>query len=157
QHGARRLRSDTTLQSPKPPRGLILSTGEATPRGQSLRARMLVLELSPGRVDWPRITACQEDAAAGLYAAAFAGYVRWLAPQLAKVRGDMPKRLALLREQPTASGQHKRTPGIVANLYFGLEFFSQFAIDSKALTKKEAEAFLKRCWQALGRPPQPRQ
>src|SRR4051812_19188325 len=62
----------------------------------------------------------------------------------------MPNRLAALREQATASGQHRRTPGIVANLAFGLELFSQFAVETQALSEEEAKAFQQRCWKALG-------
>src|SRR5205807_5268138 len=46
--GRQRMKADATLRPAKPPRGLVLSTGEDTPRGQSLRARMLVVEVSPG-------------------------------------------------------------------------------------------------------------
>ena len=42
-----RMRPDTTLRPEKPPRSLTLSTGEDVRRGQSLRARMLILELAP--------------------------------------------------------------------------------------------------------------
>jgi hypothetical protein len=148
--GRSRLRSDATLQLPKPPRGLILSTGEATPRGLSVRARILTVEMSQGGLDWERATACQKDAGEGHYAAALAGYLHWLAPQLDEVRKRMPGRLAGLREQATASGLHKRTPGIVANLAFALELFTAFAVAAKAMTPRQAEAFQARCWKALG-------
>jgi hypothetical protein len=148
--GRGRLAADATLRLPRPPRGLILSTGEDTPRGQSLRARLLVLELSPGAVRWQQITRCQEDATAGFYAAAFAGFVRWVAPQLEKIRQGMPRRLTDLRDQATASGQHRRTPGIVANLAFGLELFGRFAVTVGTMTKAESKKFQQRCWQALG-------
>lgn len=46
--GRQRMRADASLRPAKPPRGLTLSTGEDTPRGQSLRARLLVLEISDG-------------------------------------------------------------------------------------------------------------
>jgi hypothetical protein len=52
--GRQRMRPDTTLRPEKPPRALILSTGEDVPRGQSLRARMLVLGLGPGQLDWQK-------------------------------------------------------------------------------------------------------
>jgi hypothetical protein len=148
--GRGRLRSDATLQPSKPPRGLITCTGEDTPRGLSLRARMLVLRVAPGTVDWGRLSACQQDAAAGLYAEALAAFVRWLAPQLDAVRQNMGARLATLREQATASGEHKRTPSIIANLFYAMELFCGFAVESKALSQKQADALLKRCWQALG-------
>ncbi len=43
--GRQRLRPDGSPRPVKPPRGMILSTGEDVPRGQSLRARMLVSEV----------------------------------------------------------------------------------------------------------------
>jgi hypothetical protein len=41
--GRARMKSDSSLRDPKPPRGLILSTGEDIPRGRSLRARVFIL------------------------------------------------------------------------------------------------------------------
>src|SRR5262245_64062034 len=77
--GRQRMRADTSLRPAKPPRGLLISTGEDVPRGQSLRARMLILDVAPGAVDWKKMTACQEDAAASIYGQAMAGFVQWLA------------------------------------------------------------------------------
>jgi hypothetical protein len=39
--GRARMRADTSLRAPRPPRGQLLSTGEELPAGQSLRARTL--------------------------------------------------------------------------------------------------------------------
>ena len=47
--GRGRLDSTAKLREPKPPRALILSTGEDIPRGQSVRARLLILELAKKR------------------------------------------------------------------------------------------------------------
>ena len=71
-----RMRADASLRPSKPPRGLILSTGEEVPRGESLNARMLVTELpneGPGSLDWGCLTDCQRAAAEGWYARAMAG------------------------------------------------------------------------------------
>jgi hypothetical protein len=76
--------------------------------------------------------------------------VQWLASRLDEVRQGMLARLADLRERATGSGQHKRTPSTVAHMFLGLELFGQFAVEVKALTQKQADALLKRCWQALG-------
>src|SRR5262249_38047330 len=64
--GRGRLRSDGSHRPTKPPRGLILSTGEDVPRGQSTRARMVVLELSPGDLNWDALTQAQQDGEDGL-------------------------------------------------------------------------------------------
>src|SRR5206468_3731005 len=55
--GRGRCRPDGSVRPARPPRGSIISTGEDVPRGQSLRARLLVLELAPGELDWSRLTA----------------------------------------------------------------------------------------------------
>ena len=47
--GRARMRADGGSRPTYYPRGLIISTGEDIPSGQSLRARLLVLELTPGR------------------------------------------------------------------------------------------------------------
>ena len=145
-----RMRPDTTLRPEKPPRALILSTGEDVPRGQSLRARMLVLELSPGDLDWKRLSRCQRDAASGMYAVAMAGFVQWLAPRYEEIRPSLRKERAALREWAARSTQHKRTPGIVADLALGLRYFLLFAHDAGALTAEEAERLWLRGWGALG-------
>jgi hypothetical protein len=148
--GRQRMRSDTTLRPEKPPRALILSTGEDVPRGQSLRARMLILELSPGDLDWNKLTRCQRDAASGLYARAMSGFIRWLAPRYEHIRASLKEERAALREWAALSTQHKRTPGIAADLALGLRHSLLFAHDAGALSADEAERLWLRGWAALG-------
>jgi len=60
--GRNRMGADSSLRPVKSPRGLILSSGEDIPRGQSTRARMLVIELGPEDLDFERLSQCQRDA-----------------------------------------------------------------------------------------------
>ena len=87
--GRGRLKSDDSLRPAHPPRALILATGEEKPSGESLIARMLLVEVAPGDIGPQRLSACQRDAAGGLYAQAMAGYIQWLAPRLDDVRAEM--------------------------------------------------------------------
>jgi hypothetical protein len=48
--GRGRMRPDGTLRPAKPPRGLLFATGEDLPRGQSVAARMLTVEVRPGDI-----------------------------------------------------------------------------------------------------------
>ncbi len=148
--GRQRMRADTTLRPEKPPRAFILSTGEDVPRGQSLRARMLVLELAPGDLDWDGLTRCQRDAASGLYAQATAGFVLYLATRYEEVRSGFKAEHAALREAAGHGGQHRRTAGIVADLALGLRYFLNFAHDTGALTTEQAEETWGQGWRALG-------
>jgi hypothetical protein len=148
--GRRRMRPDTTLRPEKPPRCLIVSTGEDVPRGQSLRARMLVLELGPGQLDFGRLTACQREASAGAYARSMAGYVRYRASRYKAISAGMGQELDELRRAAGRSGQHRRTPEIVANLALGLRYLLRFARDVGAVSPEEAEELWRHGWKALG-------
>ena len=148
--GRQRMRPDTTLRPEKPPRALIISTGEDVPRGQSLRARMMVLELSPGDLAWERLTGCQSAAGAGLYALAMSGYIRWLATRYEGIRESLKEEHADLRRAAGTSGHHRRTPGIVADLALGLRYFLLFANESGAIDSEKARELWARSWRALG-------
>ena len=148
--GRSRMRPDTSLRPDKPPRCLIISTGEDVPRGQSLRARMLVVELGPGQLDFPRLTARQREASSGVYAWAMAGYVRWLAHRYEAITCGMRQELDELRGVSERLGQHRRTPEIVANLALGLRYLLRFARDAEAVSPREAEDLWRRGWKALG-------
>jgi hypothetical protein len=152
--GRQRLSRDSTLRPARPPRGMLLSTGEDVPMGQSLQARVLISEVpkfGSDALDWDRLTECQKDAADGLYAQAMSGYIRWLAAQYDEVQAGLPAKISALRERAYQSGQHRRTPDIVANLAVGFEYFLEFAASVGAIDDTERQALWERCWQALGR------
>jgi hypothetical protein len=147
--GRQRMRADGTLRPEKPPRGLILSTGEDVPRGQSLRARILTLEVSKGNFDADKLTAFQRDAAAGRYAEAMAGFIRWLAPRYDDVRGRLAAERVQLRERAAGDGQHARTPGILADLAIGLRYLLDFAVECGVIDTAERAQLWERGWAAL--------
>ena len=147
--GRGRLKSDTSLRPAHPPRALLLATGEEKPSGESLIARMLLVEVTTGDIDPKRLSVCQHDAAGGRYAQAMAGYIQWLAPRLDQVRTEMSAVHARYREQAAHAGLHRRTPGIVADLFIGWQCFLDFAHEAEALTRREVEVYRTRLWSAL--------
>jgi hypothetical protein len=147
--GRERLRADLTARPAKPPRALIVSTGEDVPQGQSLKARMLIVEVGPEDVDFKKLSRYQKEAREGLYAAAMAGFVRWLAERYEEIGARMPEEVQKLREKATRGGEHKRTPGIVADLSLGLKYFLEYAEDAGVVTAEEAEKLWERGWNSL--------
>jgi len=137
--GRQRMRADGTLRPSRPPRGLIVSTGEDIPAGASCRARLWVVEVTPGDISPEILTLCQQDARAGLYASAMAGFIQWLSPQYQEVAASLPRRAAVLRGEIQQRGHHPRTPDIMAHLLVGLEQFLRYGADVGALTQVEAE------------------
>lgn len=147
--GRQRMRSDATLKAAKPPRGLILSTGEDIPKGHSLRSRLLIVEVSPKSIRFDRLSACQKDAAHGFYSAALAGFVRWVAPQYTSIQARLRSRVTELRQNTFDTSAHRRTPETVANLKVSLDLFLEFAVEVGALTIDQAAAFHGRAWAAI--------
>ncbi len=146
--GRQRMRADTSLRPEKPPRGLILSTGEDTPRGQSLRARMLIINVSPGDLDWTKITECQGRAREGVFSQTLASFVSWLSTRYDEVSSGLEGEIHELRQELLDEG-HKRTATIVANLVVGFRYFLDYAELLKAISGEEKSLLERRCLDAL--------
>jgi hypothetical protein len=158
-----RGRADTSgaPRAVREPRGLLLMTGEEVPDGYSARARSLILEVSAGDVEGLglrasdpgyreqhlRLTGIQEAGRSGLYARALAGYLRWLADSVDRLRERVRENVAQLRNQ--APGSHARTGTNVAQLMVGVAFFLEYARSVEAVTEADAEAWQERAWAAL--------
>ena len=149
QAGRGRLDSTARLREPKPPRALILSTGEEIPRGQSVRARLLILEIEKGNINGSELTECQGDARNGLYAEAMGGFLQWLASRYDEARSTLDAKVSEHRAKALFSTVHARTPEIVANLQAAFEFYVEFSVSCGALDVGEAVPMNARCWEAL--------
>lgn len=147
--GRGRCRSDGTLISGRKPRCLPLSTGEDTPKGHSLRARMLILEISDGDISAEKLTEFQGEAQKGIYALAMSGFIRWIAERYDDLQKLRKKRIPELRTKAARTGQHRRTASIIAQLYFGFETFIEYALHSKVITHKKSKQLKLQCWSSL--------
>jgi hypothetical protein len=143
------MRADGGSRPTYHPRGLIISTGEDIPSGQSLRARLLVLELTPGEIPVDRLSAAQADAARGLFAATMAGYLRWLAPRIDDLKATLPEQQRTLRDTLAQGIDHRRTPDIAASLILSWETFLRFAQEVGAIAREDAASTLSRVRSAL--------
>ena len=148
--GRNRLDANSMLRTPKPPRGLVISTGEDVPRGQSIRGRMLIVELTKGDINPADLTRRQEDAANGLYVESLGAFVQWLAGRYSNVQEEFRERVLAIRNGAKGNRAHARTPEIVANLQAAFELFLRFAEESGAITHEERLDLEKENWQALG-------
>jgi len=151
QQGRGRMTADATLRSSYHPRGLIISSGEDVPKGQSLNARMVILPLQKGDVDLDRLTEAQENARKGVLAQAMAGYLQWLASQVDNLWESLPRRQEELRTEARnqVAAAHDRTPENVASLALGWEMFLRFAEEKGALTAGEREGLWTEGWKTL--------
>lgn len=146
--GRQRMRADTTLRHERPPRGLILSSGEDSPRGQSLQARMWITPVTAASLDWAALTLAQGDARTGLLACAMSGYIQFIAGLREADQLDVRREREELRNSITGLS-HQRTPEIVADLTLGWTHFLDYAVHTGALSRTEADELLERVRAAL--------
>ena len=126
QSGRQRMNPDGSLRPTYFPRGLIVSTGEDIPRGQSLRGRLLILEFDAETVNLSALTIMQQHATNGRLAEAAGCFCQWLAPRLPTLKKQLPERRNQLRNQINASA-HSRHPDTLAGLMITAELFAEFA------------------------------
>ena len=78
------------------------------------------------------------------------GYIRWLAERYEELQEHLKEEYAELRALASTSTQHRRTPGVTADLALGLRYFLNFASESGAISIEQAEEFWEEGWRALG-------
>ncbi|MCE5306801.1 MAG: DUF3854 domain-containing protein [Acidobacteriales bacterium] len=147
--GRGRLDSTAKLRESKPPRALIVSTGEDIPRGHSVRARLLILELPKGGIKVSDLTKCQRDGREGLYAQAMGGFVQWLAGRYDEARATFDRKVSEYRAAALRNSAHARTPEIVANLQAAFELYLEFCVASEAVDGAGRDHLSNECWEAL--------
>src|SRR5262249_49761323 len=143
------MKADLNLAATKYPRGLLLSTGESVPTGQSLRGRLVITDIGPGDVDLQKLTRCQQDGRDGLYSEALAAYIEYLAPKYEELRKKLKEGVAALRGKFIAPGQHPRSPENLAHLAYGFQQFLTFAEHEGAITADEKERLWAEACEAL--------
>jgi hypothetical protein len=135
--GRTRLTREAALRPARVPCALRVCTGEDRPRGQSILARLLVLELDSGAVRWDELRACQHAARDERLAQALAGYVHYLAPRYGELRRSYKQRHEELREELQGTEGHRRTADIQAHLLLGFRAFLGYALEAGAITEGE--------------------
>jgi hypothetical protein len=149
QAGRGRLDSTARLREPKPPRGLVLSTGEDIPRGHSIRARLLILELAKGGITPAVLSECQAAARAGDYAQAMSGFLRWMASRVdaiarvARSESDRASRPRVARSRSCPHAGHYCEPTGCLRIIPGIRQ------ECGTIDAAQAEQLASACWRAL--------
>ena len=145
--GRSTMTTDRRLVSGRAPRCLPVLTAEDLPFGESTKGRGLLVEVRKGDFLKETLTRHQEAATKGVFAAATSGFLTWLAPKLKSVLEQSDSKFVELRSR--ATGEHARTPGIVADLYIGAELLVEFAVEIHAITPGDGAVALNTIWNGL--------
>ena len=140
--GRSRMNPDGTLKPTKPPRGLLIITGEDLARGSSIRARCLIFDLKPDTLNLKNMTVYQRMD--GMQAQAMTAWLQWLAPRLDEVRAALRQSRAQYREYFESS--HGRTTDAAAELLFIADvlesFLAEHGVEAPELRQRAYSALL---------------
>lgn len=132
QAGRARLTDVSNLQTTMYPRGIVFSTGEDTPEGHSVRARMMIMELSPGDVDLGKLTKAQQNREK--LPSALSYFVQWVAKN-----ADLDwKTLAEAMRAKYVDIGHSRTPSMIGRLISTANVMFGWLVEAKLLTPARA-------------------
>jgi hypothetical protein len=127
----------------KPPRGLLVITGEVQPPGRSLNARLFTLHFrdEPGWKDKQKYQKAKAISRDGSLALAMGAFIESLAPEY----GELQTKLEVLKEdygqEVAGLANHSRTPGIYGDLMIGVEQWLSFAWVLGAITEEERQDY----------------
>jgi hypothetical protein len=155
--GRQRLRADMSLAPEYHSRGFVATTGEDVPTGQSVRGRILIREARLGDIDLEWLSKAQQRAQSGVYAQAMAGYIRWLAPQMERLKCDSSIRHAQRKKRDQFAEElkqarvvvHERTATTMAEYHVGFAAFVKFAIEVGAIDENRASGLKQTCASVL--------
>jgi hypothetical protein len=148
--GRSRMNGGGRLCEVQAPRALVLATGEEVPRGESLRARLLIVELAPGEVDRAALSESQAEAQQGQLASALGAFLSWISRRYEEVQQQLDSRVRQLRNQgQRATKTHARLPSAVAQLQSAWEVWLQFALEVGAISASQQLRLEQRSARAL--------
>jgi len=149
--GRSRMQANLKLRQTYAPRGLIVSTAEQLPPGESIQARLFQVEVHPGMLVYqdgsPLKTAWGNDAA--LYPAAMAGYVQWIAAKWDELAEQLPGRLLDYTDAARQEAGHLRMPTNVGHLFMAWECALQYAQEIGAIDAARYETLRELGWRTL--------
>lgn len=148
--GRSTARADHSERAAKPPRCLIVSSGEEIPRGLSLQNRMLIVPMQLGDIPNDPLSEMQAMAREGKFALANAIWIQHVAKYRNSVLKRFQRNRLRFRDRLAATNkQHSRQPTTIAHVLACWNAWTFAAVVDGALTRREARRIRKQVWIAM--------
>ncbi|OQX67720.1 MAG: hypothetical protein B6A08_14070 [Sorangiineae bacterium NIC37A_2] len=142
-----RLRADLTQRPNRPPRCLLICTGEEMPVGASILARLVRIDLDRASIDLAKLTAVQNQRQR--LPGVMADYIHHLRHDHPRLKDELPERKVARRARFVTLGGHMRQPEALAMLSLGFESFLEYAQTTLAIGPTERDAWMETADKAL--------
>ena len=136
-----RLRSDLSPAPDRPPRCLLISSGEQLPPAvQSILARVLCVKVEPGDLKFDAIQKYRQRCIE-LLPQATVVYLTWLRDKLPTIQNSVNGFLDVARDEFNSTSAHPRLVDIGAHMLLGAHMFIKLAEHYNAITAGEAAEY----------------
>lgn len=143
--GRERLANTTQFRGAYRPRGVIFSTGEDLPNGNSLQARMVILSIDKGSVDTEQLRFLQELGEEGALSQLLSDFIGWIAGIVnSQPLSEFKQRLQTHRSEITkrigsSMKQHARQKENFVSLLLGIWLFLEFSGEQEIFRADQTE------------------
>lgn len=144
-----RLGSDLALRPDPKPKGLVITSGEDTPRGASIVASLFICQIFPGDIKFSVLSEVLEKSHPQTLPKVMGGYVRFIASRYDQISSGIKSMRQDLRDRIGMVSPHRRTTDMVAHLYIGWHYFLEYAESIGAISSDEKLVFAQEGWNAL--------
>ncbi len=142
-----RMRADLTAHASRPPRGLVISTGEDLPTGESIHARLVIVRVIRDSIDLELLS--ELEGQRERLAHAKAAFIEWLLANYDSLAPWLQERFRARRSELRGAGGHMRTPEALAHLALGIELLAAFAVSLRVFDSVRAGRFVREAVDAL--------
>jgi hypothetical protein len=145
QSGRDRLTSQAEVKGAFHPRGLILATGEDTPNGHSLQARMILISIEKGQVDTSILSKLQHHGDNANLSHIMSQFIQWIA--IKSSNNELNDLLAQLEEKYIEifkNTGHTRMPNNLSSILVGLGAFSKYITETNKVTEIAANKLMEK-------------
>lgn len=141
--GRGRMNADTSLKKTYFPRSFTVLTGEDIQVEQSLRARMIILQMNQNSIDRKLLSKLQASGERGDFNKFLGSYVQWVIQQSDINADTIKERFNSLRDDFSENTKHGRIAPNLAHLMIGIEVYVRFCTAKELMNLNEAEEFLR--------------
>lgn len=139
-----RMKPNMSSQTIFIPRGMLLSSGEQLPSGQSRNARVLPVRIERKNINLDNLTEAQKNK--GYYAQAMTQYVLWMREHWKELEVEIPKKYEEYQQLAVSDNTHLRMSEVIALMQTGLWVASRFFEEKGILNASMHKAILDDGW-----------
>ncbi|MFN3562716.1 MAG: DUF927 domain-containing protein [Chloroherpetonaceae bacterium] len=145
--GRARMKYDTSLATVYRPRAFVICTGELLPDGESILARLMIINVKREQVNMELLKSM--NAKKHLLQACMHDFIMFVINNYDEVKKACDEIFQEYREELHSAERHARLTDAIANLMTALTITMQYFVDSRTISDKQAQTIMMNALQVM--------